>query len=140
MFHKNHEKEFKTIIDTLKEDNSELNKMVSRKQSVINNYINRLEETQKELACVKCESEAIQLKLDSYSNSRCVLDHIIDIQKKKEDATCIGYKKCPPPVKHNYTAMPDVENKPHFEPSVLLDLRNSQLGSGTKRKYHQIRM
>ncbi|MFS8027940.1 hypothetical protein Hanom_Chr16g01504651 [Helianthus anomalus] len=43
-----------------------------------------LEETKKELACAKCEHEAIKLKLDSYSNSRYVLDHIIDIQRKKE--------------------------------------------------------
>ncbi|KAJ0755596.1 putative transcription factor interactor and regulator CCHC(Zn) family [Helianthus annuus] len=59
LFHKNHEKEFKKVIDTLKEDKTELIKTVSRKQSVINNYIPRLEEAQKELACVKCEYEAI---------------------------------------------------------------------------------
>ncbi|MFS7910530.1 hypothetical protein Hanom_Chr02g00107391 [Helianthus anomalus] len=68
------------------------------------------------------ENEAIQLKLDSYSNSRYVLDHIINIQKKKEDVTCIGYKKCPPLVRHNYTAISDEEGKPHCEPSVPLDL------------------
>ncbi|MFS7910527.1 hypothetical protein Hanom_Chr02g00107361 [Helianthus anomalus] len=38
------------------------------------------------------ENEAIQLKLDSYSNSRYVLDHIIDIQKKKEDDTCMDIR------------------------------------------------
>ncbi|MFS8001677.1 hypothetical protein Hanom_Chr13g01193161 [Helianthus anomalus] len=116
MFHKNHEKEFKKVINTLKEDNTELKKTTSRKQIAIYNYINRLEEAQKELACVKCENEVNQLRLDSYSNSRCVLDHIIDIQKKKNDVKCIGYKKFPPPLRHNYTAMPDEEGKPHFEP------------------------
>ncbi|KAJ0894397.1 putative transcription factor interactor and regulator CCHC(Zn) family [Helianthus annuus] len=85
LFPKNHEKEFKKVNDTLREDKTELVETVSRKQTAINNYITRLEEAQKELACVKCENEAIQLRLDSYSNSRYVLDHIIHIQKKKND-------------------------------------------------------
>ncbi|MFS7928978.1 hypothetical protein Hanom_Chr04g00327131 [Helianthus anomalus] len=53
IFHKNHEKDFKKVIATLKEDLSELKKTVSRKQTAINNYNNRLEETDRELACVK---------------------------------------------------------------------------------------
>ncbi|MFS8006919.1 hypothetical protein Hanom_Chr14g01254871 [Helianthus anomalus] len=73
-----------------------------------------LEETKNELAYVKCENEEIQLKIDSYSKSRYVLDHIIDIQKKKTDVTCVGYTKCPPPIRNNYTKMPDEEDKPHF--------------------------
>ncbi|MFS7981581.1 hypothetical protein Hanom_Chr10g00952661 [Helianthus anomalus] len=45
---------------------------------------------------------------------------------------CIGYKKRPPPVRHNYTNMPDEEYKPHFEPSVLLDLEEFTTGLGFK--------
>ncbi|KAM0072105.1 putative transcription factor interactor and regulator CCHC(Zn) family [Helianthus debilis subsp. tardiflorus] len=101
MFYENHEKEFKSVIETLKKDKTELTKMVSRKQTDINLYISRLEDMQKEMACVKTESDAIQLKLDSYLSSSYVLDHIIDVQKTKWDVTCIGYKKCPPPVRHN---------------------------------------
>ncbi|MFS7990679.1 hypothetical protein Hanom_Chr11g01061761 [Helianthus anomalus] len=70
MFLKKNEKEFKNIIETLRKDLFEITKTVSRKQTTINNYINMLEETNKELACVKCENEAIQLKIDSYFNSR----------------------------------------------------------------------
>ncbi|MFS7994014.1 hypothetical protein Hanom_Chr12g01100871 [Helianthus anomalus] len=77
-----------------------------------------LEETRRELPCANSENEAIQLKLDSYSNSRYVLDHNILIQKKKKDVTCIGYKKCPPHVRHNYNKMPNEEDVPQFEPSV----------------------
>ncbi|KAJ0586966.1 hypothetical protein HanIR_Chr04g0157781 [Helianthus annuus] len=83
MFHKNHEKDFKKVIDTLKEDNSELKKMVSRKQTAINNYINRLEETQKKLACVKCESEAIQLKLVIQTRSMCWITSLTYRKRKK---------------------------------------------------------
>ncbi|MFS7992706.1 hypothetical protein Hanom_Chr12g01085471 [Helianthus anomalus] len=93
MFLKKNEKKFKNVIDTLRNDLSEVTKIVSSKQIAINNYINMLEETKKELACVKCENEAIQLKIDNYSNSMYVLDHIIDIQKKKSDVRCVGYKK-----------------------------------------------
>ncbi|MFS7899108.1 hypothetical protein Hanom_Chr10g00903291 [Helianthus anomalus] len=64
MFYENHEKEFKSVIETLKKDKTELTKMVSRKQTDINLYISRLETMQKEMACVKTESDAIQLKLD----------------------------------------------------------------------------
>ncbi|MFS7965622.1 hypothetical protein Hanom_Chr09g00764371 [Helianthus anomalus] len=74
------------------------------------------------------------VKSDSYSNSRYVLDHIIDIQKKKEDVACIGYKKCPSPARHNYTAMLDEENKPHFEPSVPLNLEEITSGLGFKKE------
>ncbi|MFS8004482.1 hypothetical protein Hanom_Chr13g01226371 [Helianthus anomalus] len=77
MFLMKTEKEFKNAIETLRKDLSEVTKIVTTKQTVINNYINMLEETKKKLACVKCENEAIQLKIDSYSNSRYVLDDII---------------------------------------------------------------
>ncbi|KAJ0686622.1 putative transcription factor interactor and regulator CCHC(Zn) family [Helianthus annuus] len=87
MFYENHEKEFKSVIEKLKKDKTELTKMVSRKQTDINLYISRLETMQKEMACVKTESEAIQLKLDSYLSSSYVLDHIIDVQKEKRDVT-----------------------------------------------------
>ncbi|KAM0067101.1 putative transcription factor interactor and regulator CCHC(Zn) family [Helianthus debilis subsp. tardiflorus] len=53
MFYENHEKDFKSTIETLKKDKSELTKMVSRKQTDINLYISRLEDMQKEMACVK---------------------------------------------------------------------------------------
>ncbi|KAF5789300.1 hypothetical protein HanXRQr2_Chr09g0369571 [Helianthus annuus] len=132
MFYENHEKEFKSVIETLKKDKTELTKMVSRKQTEINLYISRLELMQKEMACVKTESEAIRLKLDSYLSSSYVLDHIIDVQKEKKDVTCIGYKKCPPPVRHNYDALPDDENRTHFEPSVPLDIKEFATGLGYK--------
>ncbi|KAJ0578602.1 hypothetical protein HanIR_Chr05g0249771 [Helianthus annuus] len=86
------------------------------------------------MACVKSESEAINLKLNSYLNSSYVLDHIIDVQKEKRDVTCIGYKKCPPPVKQNYNAMSDEENKPHFEPSVSLSLEEFTFGLSYKKE------
>ncbi|KAM0019516.1 putative transcription factor interactor and regulator CCHC(Zn) family [Helianthus debilis subsp. tardiflorus] len=134
MFYENHEKDFKSTIETLKKDKSELTKMVSRKQTDINLYISRLEDMQKEMACVKTESDAIQLKLDSYLSSSYVLDHIIDVQKKKRDVTCIGYKKCPPPVRHNYDALPDEEYRTHFEPSVPLDVKEFAAGLGYKKE------
>ncbi|KAJ0956770.1 putative transcription factor interactor and regulator CCHC(Zn) family [Helianthus annuus] len=134
MFYENHEKEFKSVIEKLKKDKTELTKMVSRKQTDINLYISRLEIMQKEMACVKTESEAIQLKLDSYLSSSYVLDHIIDVQKEKRDVTCIGYKKCPPPVRHNYDAMPDVEDKTFFEPSVPLDVKEFATELGYKKE------
>ncbi|KAJ0872193.1 putative transcription factor interactor and regulator CCHC(Zn) family [Helianthus annuus] len=134
MFYENHEKEFKSVIEKLKKDKTELTKMVSRKQTDINLYITRLEIMQKEMACVKTESEAIQLKLDSYLSSSYVLDHIIDVQKEKRDVTCIGYKKCPPPVRHNYDAMPDEEDRTFFEPSVPLDIKEFATGLGYKKK------
>ncbi|MFS8001900.1 hypothetical protein Hanom_Chr13g01195731 [Helianthus anomalus] len=64
MFREIYEKEFKKIIETLKKDKTDLTKMVSKKQTEINLYMNRLELMQKEMACVKSESEAIRLKLD----------------------------------------------------------------------------
>ncbi|KAM0050260.1 putative transcription factor interactor and regulator CCHC(Zn) family [Helianthus debilis subsp. tardiflorus] len=134
MFYENHEKEFKSVIETLKKDKTELTKMVSRKQTDINLYISRLEDMQKEMACVKTENDAIQLKLDSYLSSSYVLDHIIDVQKKKRDVTCIGYKKCPPPVRHNYDVMPDEEYRTHFEPSVPLDVKEFAAGLGYKNE------
>ncbi|KAJ0873152.1 putative transcription factor interactor and regulator CCHC(Zn) family [Helianthus annuus] len=134
MFYENHEKDFKSVIEKLKKDKTELTKMVSRKQTDINLYISRLEIMQKEMACVKTESEAIQLKLDSYLSSSYVLDHIIDVQKEKRDVTCIGYKKCPPPVRHNYDAMPDEEDRTFFEPSVPLDVKEFATGLGYKKE------
>ncbi|MFS7934974.1 putative transcription factor interactor and regulator CCHC(Zn) family [Helianthus anomalus] len=108
--------------------------MVSRKQTDINLYISRLEIMQKEMACVRTESEAIQLKLDSYLSSSYVLHHIIDVQKEKRDVTCIGYKKCPPPVRHNFDAMPDEEDRTFFEPSVPLDVKEFATGLGYKKE------
>ncbi|KAJ0887806.1 putative transcription factor interactor and regulator CCHC(Zn) family [Helianthus annuus] len=134
IFYENHEKDFKSVIEKLKKDKTELTKMVSRKQTDINLYISRLEIMQKEMACVKTESEAIQLKLDSYLSSSYVLDHIIDVQKEKRDVTCIGYKKCPPPVRHNYDEMPDEEDKTFFEPSVPLDVKEFATGLGYKKE------
>ncbi|MFS7955814.1 hypothetical protein Hanom_Chr07g00647101 [Helianthus anomalus] len=76
---KKNEKEFKTTVETLKKDVFELTRNILRKQIAINNYINMLEEMKKVLACAKCEHDAIKLNLKSYSNSRYVLDHIIDV-------------------------------------------------------------
>ncbi|MFS7989259.1 putative transcription factor interactor and regulator CCHC(Zn) family [Helianthus anomalus] len=134
MFYENHEKEFKSVMETLKKDKTELTKMVSRKQTDINLYISRLEIMEKEMACVKTESDAIQLKLDSYLSSSYVLDHIIDVQKEKRDVTCIGYKKCPPPVRHIYDPMPDEEDRVFFEPSVPLDVKEFTAGLGYKKE------
>ncbi|MFS8003647.1 putative transcription factor interactor and regulator CCHC(Zn) family [Helianthus anomalus] len=133
MFYENHEKDFKSVIEKLKKDKTELTKTVSRKQTDINLYISRLEIMQKEMACVKTKSEAIRLKLDSYLSSSYVLDHIIDVQKEKRDVTCIGYKKCPPHVRHNYDAMPDEEDRVFFEPSVPLDVKEFAAGLGYKK-------
>ncbi|MFS7984362.1 putative transcription factor interactor and regulator CCHC(Zn) family [Helianthus anomalus] len=119
---KKNEKEFKTTIETLRKDYTELKKTILNKKIGINNYINIIDETKKELAHARCEHDAIKLKLDSYSNSRYVLDHIINVQKKKGDLKCIGYQTCPLPVRHIYTKMPDDEDMPHFEPTVPLDL------------------
>ncbi|KAJ0918260.1 hypothetical protein HanRHA438_Chr05g0215721 [Helianthus annuus] len=88
------EKEFKYVIETLKKSVSEITKTILNKQTDINNYINIIEETKKELAIAKCEHDAIKLKLESYSNSRYVLDHIIEVQKLKGDVKCIGYRSC----------------------------------------------
>ncbi|MFS7935714.1 hypothetical protein Hanom_Chr05g00406841 [Helianthus anomalus] len=86
-----------------------MSKTVLGKQIGINNYINIIEETKKELAMAKCEYEAIKLKLDSNFNSRYVLDHIIEVQQRKGNTKGVGYKSCPPPLRHNYTKMPDEE-------------------------------
>ncbi|MFS7928192.1 putative transcription factor interactor and regulator CCHC(Zn) family [Helianthus anomalus] len=84
MFYENHENEFKSVIEKLKKDKAELTKMVSRKQTDINLYITRLEIMQKEMACVKTESEAIQLKLDSYLSSSYVLITSLTFRKRNE--------------------------------------------------------
>ncbi|KAJ0579553.1 putative transcription factor interactor and regulator CCHC(Zn) family [Helianthus annuus] len=118
------EKEFKSVIETLKKSVSEVNKVVYHKQMSINEYINIVEETKKQLAIAKSEHDAIKQKLESYSNSRFVLDHIIDVQQLKGNQKGIGYKKCPPPLMKNYTKMPDEEEMPRYEPVCLLMLRN----------------
>ncbi|KAJ0448029.1 hypothetical protein HanLR1_Chr00c0132g0717971 [Helianthus annuus] len=117
------EKDFKSVIETLKESVSELTKTVFNKQIRINNYINIIEETKKELAIAKCEHDAIKLKLESYSNSQYVLDHIIDAQQLKGNKKGVGYKKCPPPLRHNYTHML-MKKKCHvLSPVCLLIMR-----------------
>ncbi|KAJ0918250.1 hypothetical protein HanRHA438_Chr05g0215621 [Helianthus annuus] len=126
------EKEFKSVIETLKKRVSEVNKVVYHKQVGINDYINIVEETKKELAIAKCEHDAIKLKLESYSNSKFVLDHIIDVQQQKGKRKGVGYKACPPPLRHNYTRIPDEEDMPHFEPSVPLDYEDITTGLGFK--------
>ncbi|KAJ0859200.1 putative transcription factor interactor and regulator CCHC(Zn) family [Helianthus annuus] len=126
------EKEFKSVIETLKKSVSEVNKVVYHKQVSINDYINIVEETKKELAIAKCEHDAIKQKLESYSNSRFVLDHIIDVQQLKGNKKGVGYEKCPPPLRHNYTKMPDEEDMPRYEPSVPLDYEEFSTGLGFK--------
>ncbi|KAJ0568474.1 putative transcription factor interactor and regulator CCHC(Zn) family [Helianthus annuus] len=78
------EKEFKSVIETLKKSVSEVNNVVYHKQVSINEYINIVEETKKQLAIAQCEHDAIKQKLENYSNSRFVLDHIIDVQQTTE--------------------------------------------------------
>ncbi|KAM0004192.1 putative transcription factor interactor and regulator CCHC(Zn) family [Helianthus debilis subsp. tardiflorus] len=126
------EKEFKSVIETLKKDVSEVNKVVYHKQISINEYINLVEETKKQLAIAKSEHDAIKQKLESYSNSRFVLDHIIDVQQLKGNQKGIGYKKCPPPLRHNYDTMPNDENMPRYEPSVPLNFEQFSTGLGFK--------
>ncbi|KAJ0801703.1 putative transcription factor interactor and regulator CCHC(Zn) family [Helianthus annuus] len=126
------EKEFKSVIEMLKKSVSELTKTVLNKQMGINNYINIIEETKKELAIAKCEHDAIKLNLESYSNSRYALDHIIEVKKLKGDVKSIGYKSCPPPLRHNYTKLPDEEEMPRFEPSVPLNPEEFAAGLGFK--------
>ncbi|KAJ0872021.1 putative transcription factor interactor and regulator CCHC(Zn) family [Helianthus annuus] len=126
------EKDFKSVIKTPKKSVSGLNKVVYHKQVSINNYVNIVEETKKELAIAKCEHDAIKQKLESYSNSRFVLDHIIDVQQLKGNVKGVGYKACPPPLRHNYTKMPDEEDMPRYEPSVPLDYEEVTTGLGFK--------
>ncbi|KAJ0765751.1 putative transcription factor interactor and regulator CCHC(Zn) family [Helianthus annuus] len=126
------EKEFKETIKSLKHDVSELQKAVLRKQHANNNLIDTIEKQMVELATARCECDAIKQKLDSYSNSRFVLDHIINVQKKKGDVKCIGYKKCPPPMSHNYSKLPDDEDMPRFEPTVPLARDDFAAGLGFK--------
>ncbi|KAJ0510673.1 putative transcription factor interactor and regulator CCHC(Zn) family [Helianthus annuus] len=126
------EKEFKSVIETLKKNVSEVNKVVYHKQVSINEYINIVEETKKQLAIAQCEHDAIKQKLDSYSNSQFVLDHIIDVQQLKGNQKGIGYNKCPPPLMNNYTKMPDEEEMPRYEPSVPLDVEEFTTGLGFK--------
>ncbi|MFS7937953.1 hypothetical protein Hanom_Chr05g00433861 [Helianthus anomalus] len=80
-----------------------------------------LEETKKELACAKCENDAIQFKLNNYSNNRYMLDHIIDMQKEKKYLNCVVHKKCPPP------------DMPQFESSVPLNFDEFAAGLGFKK-------
>ncbi|KAJ0667821.1 putative transcription factor interactor and regulator CCHC(Zn) family [Helianthus annuus] len=126
------EKEFKSVIETLKKNVSEVNKVVYHKQVSINEYINLVEETKKQLAIAQCKHDAIKQKLDSYSNSRFVLDHIIDVQQLKGNVKGVGYKACPPPLMDNYTKMPDEEEMPRYEPSVPLNFEEFSTGLGFK--------
>ncbi|KAM0033807.1 putative transcription factor interactor and regulator CCHC(Zn) family [Helianthus debilis subsp. tardiflorus] len=132
LFLTRNEKEFKTTIASLKHDVSELQKAVLRKQHAINNLIDTIEQQMVELATARCECEAIKQKLESYSNSRFVLDHIIEVQKKKGDKKCVGFKSVPPPMNHNYSALPDDERVPRFEPHVPLALDDFAAGIGFK--------
>ncbi|KAJ0954536.1 putative RNA-directed DNA polymerase [Helianthus annuus] len=126
------EKEFKSVIETLKKNVSEVNKVVYHKQVSINEYINLVEETKKQLAIAQGKHDAIKQKLDSYSNSRFVLDHIIDVQQLKGNVKGVGYKACPPPLMDNYTKMPDEEEMPRYEPSVPLNFEEFSTGLGFK--------
>ena len=98
---KKNEKEFKETVQLLKHDACELKKTVLNKQDAINNYIADLEQTKKLLAIAQCDYETIKRKLDSYSNSRYVLDHIIDSQNTDKSTAGVGYQSVPPPVRHN---------------------------------------
>ncbi|MFS7917118.1 hypothetical protein Hanom_Chr03g00185271 [Helianthus anomalus] len=71
--------------------------------------------------------------LDTYSNSRYVLDHIIDKQKKNGDVNSIGYQFFPPPMRHNCTKLPDDENMSHSKPNVPLDHAEFVVGLGFKK-------
>ncbi|KAJ0592424.1 putative transcription factor interactor and regulator CCHC(Zn) family [Helianthus annuus] len=130
LFLTRNEKEFKETIASLKYDVSELQKAVLRKQHANNNLIDTIEKQMVELATARCECETIKQKLESYSNSRFVLDHIIDVQRKKGDTKCIGYKSCPPPMNHNYSKLPNDEDMPRFEPTVPLGPDDFAAGLG----------
>ncbi|KAJ0622205.1 putative transcription factor interactor and regulator CCHC(Zn) family [Helianthus annuus] len=130
LFLTRNEKEFKETIASLRHDVSELQKAVLRKQHANNNLIDTIEKQMVELATARCECETIKQKLESYSNSRYVLDHIIDVQRKKGDTKCIGYKSCPPPMNHNYSKLPNDEDMPHFEPTVPLGPDDFAAGLG----------
>ncbi|KAM0008731.1 putative transcription factor interactor and regulator CCHC(Zn) family [Helianthus debilis subsp. tardiflorus] len=71
-------------------------------------------------------------KLDSYSNSRFVLDHIIDVQQLKGNVSGVGYNKCPPHLRQNYAPPPNEEDMPRYEPSVPLDYEEFSTGLGFK--------
>ncbi|MFS8021895.1 hypothetical protein Hanom_Chr16g01432861 [Helianthus anomalus] len=58
-----------------------------------------------------------------------MLDHIIKVQKLKGDVKCIGYKSCPPPLRHK---LPDEEEMARFEPSVPLNPEEFAAGLGFK--------
>ncbi|MDV3153337.1 MAG: hypothetical protein Q8755_03085, partial [Candidatus Phytoplasma australasiaticum] len=92
------ERDYKETIKTLKDNVSNLSKTVILKQDAINSYITSLEQTKKELATVKCDYEASKLKFDSYSNSKYVLDHIIEVGKPTKKTKGLGYGNCPPPL------------------------------------------
>ncbi|KAF5774950.1 putative transcription factor interactor and regulator CCHC(Zn) family [Helianthus annuus] len=130
LFLTRNEKEFKATIASLRHDVSELQKSVLRKQHANNNLIDTIEKQMVELATARCECETIKQKLESYSNSRYVLDHIIKVQKEKGDVKCIGFKSCPPPMNHNYSKLPDDEDMPRFEPTVPLGLDDFAAGLG----------
>ncbi|MFS7955688.1 hypothetical protein Hanom_Chr07g00645561 [Helianthus anomalus] len=46
----------------------------------------------------------------------------------------LDIKKCPPPVRHNYDATPDEENRTHFAPSVSLNFEEFTTGLGYKQE------
>ncbi|KAF5786234.1 hypothetical protein HanXRQr2_Chr10g0438401 [Helianthus annuus] len=92
LFLTRNEKEFKATIASLKHDVSELQKVVLRKQHANNNLIDTIEKQMVELATARCECETIKQKLESYSNSRYVLDHIIDGEFVEPDAHVGGCK------------------------------------------------
>ncbi|MFS7937949.1 hypothetical protein Hanom_Chr05g00433811 [Helianthus anomalus] len=53
---------------------------------------------------------------------------------RKKDVNCVVHKKCPPPVRHNYTKIPDEEDMPHFESSVPLNFEAFAVGLGFKKE------
>ena len=67
-----------------------------------------------------------------------MLDHIIDVQQLKGNKKGVGYEKCPPPLRHNYTHMPDEEDMPRYEPSVPLDYEEFSAGLGFNRTVLQV--
>ncbi|XP_022003290.1 suppressor protein SRP40-like [Helianthus annuus] len=78
------------------------------------------------------EYESTREVIDFEANESISISESESSQKEKKDVTCIGYKKCPPPVRHNYDAMPDEENRTHFAPSVSLNFEEFTTGHGYK--------
>ena len=69
---------------------------------------------------MKSDYQALKHKLESYSNSKFVLDHILDQRKPSGDKHGLGYTQVPPPMNDNYTFLPEEDELLSFEPTTPL--------------------